>query len=338
MATDLLPAPVTAAPPDEAPERRHSRTSRTHDHPPDRRGSIRCAARCGLRVLGSRDPHTRCTARRWAVLLRRLRHHHRLPPVPRAQVVRCRPTPQARAHRRRVDGLRRWTDRVGCRPSPPSRLLRPRGRPALAQWHDDTAPRALARPRRLALQPRADVVGASCEGPHGRPRHRRHERALPDVVCRVARHPLRPRLDLGWQPVGRSHGSAVGWRSARLPRAPRDMERQLPLSCLRPATVRHDRPQHERRRTCPSSRWASRGTTAITRSLDRRATACSRISGIPRHAPFGASSSSAGPPTSTGRRRPRSHGVDPQPDRSSISADRARIRSATSSLHSIGNM
>ncbi len=71
--------------------------------------------------------------------------------------------------------------------------------------------------------------------------HRRDERALPVVVCRVARHPFRRRVDLGRQPLGRVDRVALGRRSAHLPRAPRDVERQLPLSCLRPPTVRHDR-------------------------------------------------------------------------------------------------
>ena len=230
---------------------------------------------------------------------------------------------------------------MGRRPPPPSRLLRPRGRPALAPWRADTAARALARPRGLALQPRADVVGASCEGPHGRPRHGRHECALPDVVRGVARHPLRGRLALGRHAVRRVDGVAVGRRGARLPHPPRDVEHQLAVSCLRPPSVRHDRSEHERRPHSLSSRWASRGTTGITRSPGRHATECSRISGTPRHARSGASSSSDGPPTCTGRRRARSRGVDPQPDLSSlssISADSARIRTAISLLHSSGSM
>ena len=192
MPTDLLLAPVSVAPPEEetnAP-RPVGRAER-RDHPPHRGGTVRRLAVGGPRVLGQRDPGPRCRARHRAVLRCRPRRHRRLPPVARAQVVRGRPTAQARARRRRVDGLRRWTDRMGRRPPPPSRLLRHGGRPALAPWRTDTAARALARPRGLALQPRADVVGASCEGPHGRPRHGRHECALPDVVRGVARHPLR---------------------------------------------------------------------------------------------------------------------------------------------------
>ena len=245
------------------------RTRGTGDHPPHRGGTIRRLALGGPRVLGSAGstPTMLCSP---IVLFLVVGHgvtvgYHRL--LAHKSFVAVRPLKLALTgagsmafeggpigwvadHRRHHV----FSDLEGDPHSPHGAA--------------DTAARALARPRGLALRPRADVVGASCEGPHGRPRHGRHECALPDVVRRVARHPLRRRVALGRHAVRRVDGVAVGRRGTRLPHPPRDVEHQLAVSCLWPPSIRHDRSEHERRRTrsLHDGRVVAQRTSRVPRS------------------------------------------------------------------------
>jgi stearoyl-CoA desaturase (delta-9 desaturase) len=83
--------------------------------------------------------------------------------------------------------------------------------------------------------------------PAGRPRHRRHGRALPGVVCGVARPAVRARMAARRHPRCRGQLSVLGGPRPGLRPAPCDMERELAVPHVRPTTLRDEGPQQQRR-------------------------------------------------------------------------------------------
>ena len=135
-----------------------------------------------------------------------------------------------------------------------------------------------------------------------------HRRAVPALVRAVPRAALRRRLAARRLARRRGKRPPVGRRGPDRGAPPGDVEHQLPLPPRGTASPRHEGPQHEPRRCCRSSRWASRSTTTTTRSPARPATVWTAANGTPRPCSSRSSDGWGGPPTCTaaiaGPRRP----------------------------------
>ncbi len=205
--------------------------------------------------------------------------------------------------RSRFDGVRGWADQLGGQSPTAPRVRRHRRRspfPAASRragelkglWHAHVG---------WLFTARSTSRRAPRGRPAGRPRHRGDRRAVPVLVRRLARLAVRSRMAARGDVRGGAERPALGRPGPDLRAAPRDVERQLGVPHVRPPTVCHQGPQHQRRR----ARRAQHGRV-VAQQPSRLPTF-----GPPRSAPPavgflgaahpGVSSGCRGPTTCTGR-------------------------------------
>ena len=189
-----------------------------------------------------------------ARLLRRgrARHHRRLPPVLHPRLVQGQALAAGHAGGRRLDGHRGTGDPLGRRPPQAPRLLRPRGRPALARgatarrsrrWPRACGGRTPAgcstssRRRAGQVRPRPDGGPGPAAGRAGLP-----GRSSPSRCC------CRPSIGGLWSMSWQGALTAFFWASPGpgRPAAPRHLVDQLDLPRHRRAPVPQPRPVGQR--------------------------------------------------------------------------------------------